>query len=189
VPTPFDPSYVTLPHDPEWPRRYEAERDRLLAALGDQVTRMEHVGSTAVPGLAAKPIVDIEFQVIRLEPMEPYWRPLERLGYAFTFDPEMPDLHFFGCPVQRPRRFHLHVSQEGSPHFWRVVAVRDYLRATLAEAAAYEAIKRRLTTAHPGDRDAYISGKHEFVQALEMRALAWAAARATGANRKERGRG
>ena len=174
---PFDPSYVTLPYDPEWPRRYAAERARLLAALGDQVTRMEHVGSTAVPGLAAKPIVDIEFQVVHLEPMAPYRAPLERMGYRFTFDPEMPDLHFFGWPAGRPRQVHLHVSQEGSPHFWRVVAVRDYLRAMTAEAAAYAALKRRLTTAHPGDRDAYVAGKHDFVRALEMRALAWAAAR------------
>jgi GrpB-like predicted nucleotidyltransferase (UPF0157 family) len=169
----LDPSYVTVAYDPEWPRRYEAERERLLAALGDQVTRMEHVGSTSVPGLAAKPIVDIEFQVKQLEPMDPYRGPLEAMGYQFTFDPEMPDLHYFGCPAERPRRFHLHISQEGSPHFWRVVAVRDYLRTHRDEAATYAAIKRRLTSARPGDYQFYIAGKNDFVLALQDRALAW----------------
>lgn len=172
-----DPSYITVPYDPEWPRLYEVERERLLNVLGDQVTRMEHVGSTSVPGLAAKPIIDIEFQVTQLEPMDPYRGPLEALGYHFRFDPEMPDLHYFGYPVERPRRYHLHISQEGSSHFWRVVAVRDYLRTHPEEAAAYEAIKRRLTTDRPGDYEFYIAGKNDFVLALQDRAMAWFTAR------------
>jgi GrpB-like predicted nucleotidyltransferase (UPF0157 family) len=173
----YDPAYVIVDYDPRWPALYEQEQMRLLAALGAQVTRMEHVGSTSVPGLAAKPIVDIEIQVRQLEPMDPYRAPLEALGYHFTFDPDMPDLHFFGCPAERPRRFHLHISQDGSPHFGRVVAVRDYLRAHSDEAAAYAAEKRRVSAAHAGDSSAYYRGKFDFVVALERRALAWAAGR------------
>lgn len=172
-----DPAYVTVDYDPRWPALYAAERARLVAALGEQLTRIEHVGSTSVPGLAAKPIVDIELYVRQLEPMDPFRAPLEALGYVFQFDPEMPDLHYFGWPAERPRRYHLHISQHGSQHLIRVVAVRDYLRAHPAEADAYAAVKRALTAARPGDRDAYVAGKHDFVQALERRALAWRAGR------------
>lgn len=173
----LDPAIITVDYDPNWPEIYRAERDRILATLGEQVTRIAHVGSTSVPGLAAKPIIDIEIQVRQLEPMAPYRQPLEAMGYQFTFDPEMPDLHFFGWPVERPRRYHIHISQDGSPHFGRAVAVRDYLRAFPNEATAYADLKRKLTKTHAGDRAAYIAGKHDFVQALEQRALRWAASR------------
>ena len=176
----YDPSYVIAPYDPAWPELYARERERLLAALGEQVTRIEHVGSTSVPGLAAKPIVDIELQVRQLEPMDPYRPILEALGYGFTFDPEMPDLHFFGYPSARPRSYHLHVSQDGSPHFARVVAVRDFLRAHPAERDAYGAEKRRVVALHAGDHPAYVTGKFDYVAALERRALAWARSRDAG---------
>lgn len=174
----YDPSYIVVDYRPEWPRLYEAEKGRLLAALGAQVERIEHVGSTSVPGLAAKPIVDIEIEVTAIDPMEPYRTPLEALGYRFTFDPETPDLHFFGYPAERPRRHHLHLSQTGAGHMDRVVAVRDYLRTHPGEAADYARIKRALTDARPGDRDAYVAGKDAFVKGLEHRALAWYRGRA-----------
>jgi GrpB-like predicted nucleotidyltransferase (UPF0157 family) len=171
---PFDPAYFIVDYDPNWPALYEAERQRLVDTLGAQLTRIEHVGSTSVPGLAAKPIIDIELYVRQLEPMEPYRVPLEALGYFFQFDPEMPDLHYFGYPVERPRRYHLHISQDGSRHLLRVVALRDYLRAHPAEAAAYAAVKADMTAQHGGDGPAYYAGKYDFVKALEARALAWA---------------
>ena len=163
---PFDPAYFVVDYDPTWPALYEAERQRLMDALGAQLTRIEHVGSTSVPGLAAKPIVDIELYVRQLEPLAPYRAPLEALGYEFTFDPEMPDLHYFGYPVERPRRYHLHISQHGSRHLLRVVALRDYLRVHPDEAAAYAAVKREMTIRHGGDAPAYFAGKHHFVREL-----------------------
>jgi GrpB-like predicted nucleotidyltransferase (UPF0157 family) len=89
---------------------YEAERRRLQGGLGDVAVRIEHIGSTAVPGLAAKPIIDIDIYVRAIDPMTPYREPLEALGYVYQFDPETPDLHFFGYPAERPRRFHVHKS-------------------------------------------------------------------------------
>src|SRR6476661_5483981 len=148
APMSFDPAYFIVDYDPAWPALYEAERRRLMDTLGAQLTRIEHVGSTSVPGLAAKPIIDIELYVRQLEPMEPYRVPLETLGYVFQFDPEMPDLHYFGFPVERPRRYHLHISQDGSRHLLRVVALRDYLRAHPNEAAAYASIKAEMTAKH-----------------------------------------
>ena len=156
------------------PREAEAELDLLRAALGAVAVRAEHVGSTSVPGLAAKPILDLQLSVAAIEAREDYVGPLERAGYLFARDPDWPDYHFFGKPPQRPRSIHLHVCQAGSAHEFRHLAVRDYLRAHEDERAAYAALKRRLVTAAPGDRLAYIAGKERYVDELEGRRHAWA---------------
>jgi GrpB-like predicted nucleotidyltransferase (UPF0157 family) len=138
--------------------------------------RLEHVGSTAVPGLAAKPVVDLQLSVPAIVARDDYVGPLERLGYLFAPDPDWPDYHFFGKPPERPRSIHLHICQAGSAHEFRHLAVRDYLRAHGDERAAYAALKRRLIAAQPGDRLAYIAGKEAYVDDLEVRAVAWARA-------------
>ena len=138
--------------------------------------RVEHVGSTAVPGLAAKPILDLQLSVAALEPRAAYVEPLERLGYLFVPEPESPDYHFFGKPPERPRTHHVHVCAAGSEHESRHLAVRDFLRAHDNEAAAYEDLKRRLAAQHVGDRLAYIAGKDPYMAELEARAVAWARA-------------
>ena len=125
--------------------------------------RLEHVGSTAVPGLAAKPILDLQLSVASLEPCEAYGAPLARLGYLFVPDPEMPDYRFFGRPPERPRTHHLHVCEAGSEHEHRHLAVRDFLRAHPDEAASYAALKRAVAERHPQDRLAYITGKDRYV--------------------------
>jgi GrpB-like predicted nucleotidyltransferase (UPF0157 family) len=86
-------------------------------------------------------------------------------------DPELPDLHFFALPPERPRTHHLHVCESGGRHERRHLAVRDFLRAHPDEAAEYEALKRRLAAAHPEDRLAYIEGKDPFMATLEAQAL------------------
>jgi GrpB-like predicted nucleotidyltransferase (UPF0157 family) len=134
--------------------------------------RLEHVGSTAVPGLAAKPILDLQVSVAALEPRERYGAPLERLGYLFVPAPESPDYHLFARPPERPRTHHVHVCAAGSDHEARHVAVRDFLRAHPDEAARYADLKRRLVARHPHDRLAYIAGKEAYMAALEARAWA-----------------
>jgi GrpB-like predicted nucleotidyltransferase (UPF0157 family) len=136
------------------------------------------VGSTAVPGLAAKPILDLQLSVPAIEPRAVYVEPLERLGYLFAPAPESPDYHFFARPPERPRTHHLHVCEAGSGHERRHLAVRDFLRAHDDEAARYAALKRRVVERHPQDRLAYIEGKEQYVAALETRALEWARGRA-----------
>lgn len=172
---PADPAIRIVDHDPTWPRRAQAELRRIADALGDVAVRAEHVGSTAVPGLAAKPILDLQLSVDALEPQERYVGPLERLGYLFVALPESPGYHFFARPPERPRTHHLHVCAAGSAHERRHLAVRDFLRAHPEEAARYAALKRAVAARHPGDRLAYIAGKDDHVAALEARALVWAA--------------
>jgi GrpB-like predicted nucleotidyltransferase (UPF0157 family) len=170
----FDPAIRVVEYDPAWPALAAAEARRIEAAVGELAVRIDHVGSTAVPGLAAKPIVDLQLAVDALEPRARYVEPLEALGYLFAPDPESPDFHFFGLPAERPRTHHLHVCAVGSEHELRHLALRDYLRAHPDEVAEYAARKCDLATRHPGDRLAYIEGKDRHVAALERRALAWA---------------
>ena len=129
--------------------------------------RLEHVGSTAVPGLAAKPILDLQMSVTAIEPRGRYVPALERLGYLFVPDPESPDLDFFAKPAERPRSHHLHVCEAGSEHEFRHLAVRDYLRGHADEAAKYAALKREAAKGAQQDRLAYIEAKEGYVRDLE----------------------
>ena len=170
----FDPAVRIVDYDPARPALAKAELERIGNALGDAAAGLEHVGSTAVPGLAAKPILDLQLSVDAIEPRERFVGPLERLGYLFVPEPESPDYHFFGKPSERPRTHHLHVCQVNSEHELRHVAVRDFLRTHADEAARYAALKHALVARHPQDRLAYMDGKDDYVAALEKRALFWA---------------
>jgi GrpB-like predicted nucleotidyltransferase (UPF0157 family) len=170
----LDPALRIVDHDDRWAARAAVELELLRTALGAVAVRVEHVGSTSVPGLAAKPILDLRLAVPAIAARSDYVGPLERLGYLFAPDPDWPDYHFFGKPSARPRAIHLHVCEARSAHEFRHVAVRDYLRAHEGECAAYAALKRRLVAAAPGDRLAYIAGKQRYVDDLEVRAVAWA---------------
>jgi GrpB-like predicted nucleotidyltransferase (UPF0157 family) len=168
----FDPGVRIVDYDPEWPAAAAAELLRIKERLGAVAARLEHVGSTSVPGLAAKPILDLQLSVPDIQQRDAYVEPLKALGYLFAPDPASPDFHFFGKPPERPRSHHLHVCELGSEHEFRHLAVRDFLRARPEEAASYAALKREVVARAPDDRLAYIEGKDAYVAALEERALA-----------------
>ena len=157
--TEHDPAIRIVPYDPIWPEAFAAEAENIRDALGDVAINVYHVGSTAVPGLRSKPIVDILVTVRDIASLNPYRVPLERIGYAFTYDSEFPDFHFFGKPQERPRRYHIHVCQENSVHERRQLAVRDYLRTYSEEVANYESIKARIAGEFPGHRQRYMEAK------------------------------
>src|SRR4051794_40608918 len=95
-----------MDHDPAWRTDADAEIEQVRDALGDLAVRIDHVGSTAVPGLAAKPIIDLQVSVATMEPIDPYGEPLARLGYLFVPDAEFSDWQFFAKPPQPPRTPH-----------------------------------------------------------------------------------
>ena len=173
----FDPAVVIVDYDAAWVGLAESELRRINGALGTVVSRLDHVGSTAVPGLAAKPVLDLQLSVAVIAARARYVEPLKRLGYLFVPSPESPDFHFFALPPERPRTHHLHVCEAGSDHETRHLAVRDFLRAHASEAVRYAVLKRRLAAQHPRDRLSYIEGKEEYVAALERRAVVWARGR------------
>jgi GrpB-like predicted nucleotidyltransferase (UPF0157 family) len=169
-----DPAVRIAGYDATWPAAAAEELGRIADAVGPVAVALEHVGSTAVPGLAAKPILDLQLSVAAMDPLGAYAEPLQRLGYLFVADPDSPDLHFFARPARRPRSHHLHVCEAGGEHELRHLAVRDYLRTHAGEREAYAALKREVAARHPQDRLAYIEGKQAYVERLEARAVAWA---------------
>jgi GrpB-like predicted nucleotidyltransferase (UPF0157 family) len=169
------PDVAVVEHNPAWATAFEAEATRVREALGDLLARIDHVGSTAVAGLAAKPTVDIQASVTTDPiPLEAIAERLEPLGYVHVPMWDPVNYPMFARPRDGHRLFHLHVCAAGGDQEHRHLAVVEYLRTHPGEVAAYADIKLRLATAHPNDRPAYVAGKDAFVKALEQRALTWA---------------
>jgi len=174
----YDTAIRVVPYDPDWPELYAREAAALRAVLPPEA-RIEHIGSTSVAGLAAKPVVDIVVMLPSLADGS-FRVGLAALGYAGGGSlPGVPDeFPFFGKPAPRPRQFHVHVCATDNEVAGADLAVRDFLRAHGAEAAAYGALKTVLATERPGDRLAYMNGKDVYVRDLKRRATAWARGRA-----------
>ena len=162
-----DPVEV-VDYDPAWAGLFERERARLRAALGPLAAAIEHVGSTAVPGLAAKPVLDILVGAAPFPLLDDALAALAPLGYEYRGD-SVPGRQFFRT---NPRTRHLHVVAFGGEEWERLVLFRDYCRAHPEVAAEYEALKRRLATDHPDERARYTEGKNAFIQAVLRRARA-----------------
>jgi GrpB-like predicted nucleotidyltransferase (UPF0157 family) len=160
-----DAHIAVLPYDPEWPRRFEAERALLERVLAPWLEGgVHHVGSTAVPGLAAKPIVDMVAGVRDLEEARAAFDPLREHSYEHAF--HRPRTHWFSKPTSAPwweRTHHLHLTEPASDLWRERLAFRDALRADPALAAEYEALKLRLAREHGADVEAYTAGKRAFV--------------------------
>ncbi|MEN3949958.1 GrpB family protein [Iodidimonas sp. SYSU 1G8] len=167
------------PYDPEWPALAAFEAARLTAALTSNLLRTEHMGSTSVPGLAAKPIVDLLPVVASLEDLD-WQRPrIEALGYDWFGAFGIEGRRF--CILMKEGRpaVHLHFFQQDSPQIARHLIFRDYLRAHPDRARAYDAEKRRAAALHPQDSMAYNREKWDWVAREEARALAWAGREST----------
>jgi GrpB-like predicted nucleotidyltransferase (UPF0157 family) len=161
-----------VPYDPAWPRRFRELATALRAALGDTARRIDHIGSTAVPGLDAKPVMDIQISVGSFDPIDAYRLPLERLGYLFRSDNTELTKRYFREPVSQPRT-HVHVRRLGSWSEQFALLFRDYLRSDPEAAQQYAAIKRALAAEHHADRKAYTEAKEPHLWTLMRRADRW----------------
>lgn len=170
---PSDPIQIVA-YDHEWPARFEQMRARLAAALGREAVRIEHVGSTAVPGLAAKAVIDIQISVADVNDEDAFRAPIESLGFAQRWIE--PGHRYFRPPPGLPRDYQVHVCSVGSN--WERVHLlfRDYLRSHPVVAAEYEALKRDLAARHAHERIAYNDAKAPFIDATVASAEEWAQA-------------
>ena len=158
-------------YDPRWPDSFEREKAHLFALLpSDVIRRIEHFGSTAVPGLAAKPIVDMLVEVSALDDVKARVVPvLEWEGYDYIWRPtsgqDVPPWYawFIKRDSAGVRTHHIHMVEAGFPQ-WESLAFRDYLRAHPDLSADYVALKRRLASEFPNDRVAYTEGKSYVVR-------------------------
>jgi|SRR6476646_473231 len=162
---PVDEPVRLVPADPGWPHRFELERELLEGAIGRWVEGgIHHVGSTAVAGLEAKPIIDVLVGVRDLETARACFEPLAELDYLYA--PYLPkEMHWFCKPEPAHRTHHLHLVPINSPRYRDELAFRDRLRADPQLAADYALLKRDLATRHPNDREAYTVGKTIFIAA------------------------
>src|ERR1700757_3462886 len=161
-------------YDPRWPLLFDEEARRLRAVLDPSlIVGLEHFGSTAVPGLSAKPIIDILIAVRSLaDAQATFVEALRNLDYVYWADNPKKDRMFFvkGMPPFGSRRsHHVHVS-EPTGEIWQRLGFRDYLRAHPEEAEVYERLKRRLATEHRTDREAYTEAKSAYVESVMRKA-------------------
>lgn len=163
---------VVVAHDPRWAERFQVERRGLGQAFAGVCAHIEHVGSTAVPGLGAKPIVDIMVGVTDLKQVERRLPALARLEYAYVpeYEAQLPARRYFRKPSAGPRKVHLHCVVTGSAFWIDHLLFRDHLREQPSVARAYQELKRRLADELRRDRIAYTEAKGEFIQATLLRA-------------------
>lgn len=164
-----------VPHDPDWEDIFKREALLIQDAIGPWVTGgVHHVGSTSVPGLEAKPIVDIAVGVESLAASQPCIELLSRLDYQYWPYQENV-MHWFCKPDPARRTHHLHLMPTGSSRMEDELAFRDYLRTHPYRAHEYGRFKRHLVEQHPNDREAYTQAKASFVQTVTDLAHAWLA--------------
>lgn len=159
-------------YDSGWPVQFRDEARDLQRVLGTWLEGpVEHIGSTAVPGLAAKPVIDIMAGVPSLDASRPAIAAAATLGYCYF--PYSSDIkHWFCKPSAAFRTHHLHLVPMGSPQWLRPLAFRDFLRKNPAVAAEYEQLKRELALRFRLDREAYTDAKEPFVSAITDQAIA-----------------
>jgi GrpB-like predicted nucleotidyltransferase (UPF0157 family) len=155
-----------VPYDAGWPQMFELERAALEPVVGPySVGGIHHVGSTAVPGLAAKPVIDILVGVGDLASSRACFGPLAQLGYLYA-PYRSTEMHWFCKPSPARRTHHLHLVPAGSQRFRDELAFRDELRRSPELVANYAALKQRLAVTFKHDREAYTEAKSEFIKTV-----------------------
>ena len=150
------------PYDKDWERLFREEKSRLQIAVGLFVLDIQHVGSTSIPGMIAKPIIDIAIAVESFEEAHVCIKPIERLGYRYRGENNIPRRHFF--VKGNPRTYHIHINEIGSCDWNDQISFRDYLRRHHDIASRYAELKLELAQRYPTDRQAYSESKSPFIK-------------------------
>ena len=162
-----------VPHNPNWPMLFQSEAGKLAAILGEEVLAIHHIGSTAIPDMSAKPIIDILVAVHHIAKIDGFNEKMMRLGYQPKREFGISGRRFFIKGRDSVRTHHVHVFQAGNPEILRHLSFRDYLIAHLKEAQAYGHLKEDLAGMFPDDIESYIEGKESFLQEIDRKARAW----------------
>ncbi len=149
-------------YDRDWPHRFRAEADNLMVALGESCVRIHHVGSTAVPGLAAKPIIDIALECAVFPPTSAIIKAMEASGYEHMGECGVPNRHWFRKGT--PRAFHVHVVPENGDVALRQIAFRDFLRKHPDARRQYEVLKRKAARSRDIDSAEYALARGLFIE-------------------------
>lgn len=165
---------VVIPHDPQWHEEFNVESKRVKDALGHNVVAIHHIGSTAIPGIYAKPIIDILVEVQEITAVDGHNASMESLGYEIMGEFGIPGRRFFRKDNQEGiRTHHIHSFAVGSDQVTRHLAFRDYMIAHFEDAQVYNELKRRLAIEYPTNINGYMDGKDEFIKAIDRKAAQW----------------
>jgi GrpB-like predicted nucleotidyltransferase (UPF0157 family) len=161
---------IITPYDPNWPKVYEEESKLIRATVGDIIRSLDHIGSTSVPGLAAKPIIDIIASVDGRGDADLCKERLHAIGYDDVSTGDSPDWYY--CLGKGPHSpgFHLHLVKEGSQFHKKHILFRDWLRTHPADTRAYAELKISLAEKHRDDRVTYTNSKTEFIEGIVEKA-------------------
>lgn len=172
-----------LPYTSEWPRAAAREAQRLSGMLGENLIVVHHVGSTAIPGILAKPIVDLLPVVRDLSQLDSSRGSLAALGYQWWGEYGLPGRRYctFDDPASGRRKIQLHCYQQGTAEIERHLAFRDYLKARPDLARAYESVKEKCRDSHSLDSHAYSDCKDNWIQKIQAEAIVFYRARADSA--------
>ncbi|WP_033543384.1 GrpB family protein [Planococcus sp. CAU13] len=163
---------IVLPYDEQWAVLFHEEANEIKRILGDELVDIHHFGSTSVPHLAAKPVIDILVVVKKIEAVDGYNEELQAIGYIGKGENGIAGRRYFQKGGD-DRTHHLHIYQFGSPEIERHLVFRDYLRAHPAVAKEYGDLKRSLSKEFLYDIDSYINGKEAFASEIQAQALEW----------------
>jgi len=167
-------SVLLVDYDARWPVIFEKEKARIMEMIGDKVVAIEHVGSTAVPDLGAKPIIDMMIAVNHLSDAAECIEPLTSIGYEYVpeYEVSRPERRYFrkGPHDASNRHFHLHMVERTSDFWERHILFRDYLRTHPEVAQEYCGLKKQLAEKHGLDREAYTEAKTSFIDSVVARA-------------------
>lgn len=162
-------SVKVVPYKKKWSEEFEKEKKRILEVCGDNVIAVEHIGSTSVPGLTAKPIIDIAIGIKRLKDAESLLKPLSRVGYHFYKKFQQQRLFVAKGPDEQ-RTHYLHIMRHNGAKWQTDQLFRNYLRTHLKEIDRYATLKEKLAKQYPDDRQAYADGKDAFIKSIIVKA-------------------
>lgn len=159
-------------YNPNWSKEFEAEKQNLIDTFGDKIVAVEHIGSTSIPGLAAKPIIDIVAAVKSFNNLAEFIEGLQKLGYEYMPERMFDDRKFFPKGSQENRTHHLNLVLQDNPEQWtKPIALRDYLRTHETERNEYAKLKTTLAQQYADDRATYTRLKDNFFQSIFDKAL------------------
>lgn len=163
-----------VPHNPAWCKDFETESKQIASAMGENLVAIHHIGSTAIPTIYAKPILDFLIEVQDIRQTDQQAETMAKLGYEALGEFGLPGRRYFRKNRSPEIRTHnVHTYQVGSPEITRHLAFRDYLLAHPEVAQQYSDLKRQLAQQYPQDIERYMDGKDGFIKAIEQTALAW----------------
>jgi GrpB-like predicted nucleotidyltransferase (UPF0157 family) len=160
-------------YDPAWVDIFQAEAEVLAIIFGEKLVAIHHIGSTAIPGIVAKPIVDILVEVRDIQEVDDLNTDIEKLGYQPRGEYGIPGRRYFVKQTGEVHIHHIHTFQSGNPQVERHLNFRDYLIAHPLDALAYSRLKEDLAQQFPEDIDNYAMGKNDFINNIDDKAFEW----------------